>query len=116
MVSCPSRGQNRTEANIYLLATCYARAGQRSRAIAVLAGARRAENRYLLASCCLEQGRLTEAEDALLDGDGERAFSPVAGSADDRDIPLGAAGMYLMGRICKRANRRQQAIEYFVKR
>jgi hypothetical protein len=82
----------------------------------VLAGARRAENRYLLASCCLEQGRLTEAEDALLGDEGERTPSLAGGGADDREIPMGAAGLYLMGRICARANRRQQAVDYFIKR
>lgn len=82
----------------------------------MLAGARRAENRYLLASCCLEQGRLTEAEDALLGDEGERTPPLAGGAVDDREIPMGAAGLLLMGRICSRANRRQQAVDYFIKR
>lgn len=107
--------QRPTEENLHELATCYSRAGQLSRAIAVLAGAQREENRYLLAACCFQQGKLTEAEDALLQNDGGR--DAVAFGADrDDNIPMGAAGLYLMGRICKRGNRREQAVDYLIKR
>ncbi|DBA01288.1 TPA: hypothetical protein N0F65_001793 [Lagenidium giganteum] len=102
---------NRTEENIYLLATCYYRAGHASRAIAVLEKTRRAANRYLLAICCFQQRRWAEAESALLGVENAHLSDP----ATRENIPNGAAGHYLMGRICRQANRRQQAIECFVK-
>ncbi|KAG6610043.1 putative anaphase-promoting complex subunit [Phytophthora cinnamomi] len=102
---CPS------EENALLLATCYYRNGQASRAAAVLSGCSRPKNRYLLACCCFEQGKLVEAENALLGGESYHV--------DDVDamenVPAGAAGLYLLGRVCRRGSRRQQAIACFVK-
>ncbi|KAG7393609.1 Cell division cycle protein 27 [Phytophthora pseudosyringae] len=99
------------EENALLLATCYFRGGQAARAAAVLIGATRAENRYLLACCCFQQGQVVEAENALLGGENCHI--------DDLDamenVPAGAAGLYLLGRICRRGNRRQQAVACFVK-
>ncbi|CAI5745315.1 unnamed protein product [Peronospora destructor] len=75
-----------TEENTLLLATCYYRNGQKARAIAILTGATRPENRYLLACC----------------------YSTV-------NVPCGAAGFYLLGRVCRRGNREKQAVACFVK-
>ncbi|EGZ28162.1 hypothetical protein PHYSODRAFT_554422 [Phytophthora sojae] len=100
-----------SEENTLLLATCYYRNGQAARASAVLSGCTRLENRYLLACCCFEQGKLVEAENALLGGENCHI--------DDVDamenVPAGAAGLYLLGRVCRRGNRRQQAVACFVK-
>ncbi|KAF4325024.1 hypothetical protein BBO99_00000618 [Phytophthora kernoviae] len=77
--------------------------------MAVLGRATRPENRYLLACCSFEQGQFTEAENALLGGE----------DIDDQDaldnVPAGAAGLYLLGRVCRRGSRRQQAVACFVK-
>ncbi|RLN49470.1 hypothetical protein BBJ29_000100 [Phytophthora kernoviae] len=77
--------------------------------MAVLSGATRPENRYLLACCSFEQGQFTETENALLGGE----------DIDDQDaldnVPAGAAGLYLLGRVCRRGSRRQQAVACFVK-
>lgn len=83
-----------------------------NQAIAVLENSQAPQNRYLLAICCFQQGKLVEAENALR-GEGDRHFVDVQAN---EDIPNGAAGLYLMGRICRRANRREQAIKYFIKR
>lgn len=80
------------------------------------------ENRYLLSVCCFHQGRLAEAENALLRGSGSDSLYQLPqqqrlldnGQVPDA-IPNGAAGLYLMGRICRQANRRQQAIDCFTK-
>lgn len=104
--------QHRTDENVYLLAKCYHHSGRVNQAIAVLEGSKRAQNRYLLAVCCFQQGKLIEAENALR-GDGDHHFVDVQAS---EQIPNGAAGLYLMGRICRRANRREQAIMFFTKR
>ncbi|RLN69194.1 hypothetical protein BBJ28_00015222, partial [Nothophytophthora sp. Chile5] len=100
-----------TEENAHLLATCYYRSGQVTRAMAVLSGAKRPENRYLLATCCFQQGKLTEAENALLGG--ENRFIDDMDAIDH--VPAGAAGLYLLGRVCKRGNRPQRAVDCFVK-
>ena len=80
--------------------------------MAVLCGATRPENRYLLACCCFRQGRLVEAENALLGGEDHHIDDVEA----IKNVPKGAAGLYLLGKICRRGNRRQQAIACFVKR
>jgi anaphase-promoting complex subunit 3 len=72
-----------------------------------------AENRYLLAISCFEQNKLVEAENALLYNGQRNSFDFTVAK---ENIPNGAAGLYLMGKICRRANRRQQAVEYLVKR
>lgn len=95
-----------------MLATCYYRDGKIARAAAVLRGATRPENRYLLACCCLQQGHLIEAENALLGGENQYMDDPDAMAS----VPCGASGLYLLGRVYKRGNRGQQAVACFVKR
>lgn len=100
-----------SEENALLLATCYFRKGQAAQAAAILSGATRAENRYLLACCCFQLNQLIETENALLGGENFHV--------DDLDtmknVPAGSAGLYLLGRVCRRGNRRQQAVACFVK-
>ncbi|KUF78853.1 Cell division cycle protein 27 B [Phytophthora nicotianae] len=101
-----------SEENALLLATCYYRKGQTARAAEVLNGAMRAENRYLLACCCFQQNHMAEAENALLGGEKCNIDDPDT----MENVPAGAAGLYLLGRVCRRGNRRQQAVTFFVKR
>jgi anaphase-promoting complex subunit 3 len=104
--------QRPSEENTLLLATCYYRNGQAARAAEVLSGATRPENRYLLACCCFQQGQLVEAENALLGGEN---FHIDDASALE-NVPAAAAGLYLLGRVCRRGSQRQQAVACFVKR
>ena len=67
-------------------------------AFELLKGANSERNRYLRAVCCLQLEHLQEAEDCLL----RPAGAPV---------PNGA--LHLLGVICQRTNRPEQAIEYF---
>lgn len=110
--ACMCMTQRKSDENVYLLAKCFHLSGRTSQAIAVLEGAQRPQNRYLLALCYFQQNKLVDAENALR-GDGDHHF--VDELASER-IPNGAAGLYLLGRICRRANRREQAIDCFVKR
>ncbi|KAF4047271.1 Tetratricopeptide repeat [Phytophthora infestans] len=100
-----------SEENALLLASCYYRKGQVDRAVEVLSGATRAENRYLLARCCFQQNKLVEAENALLGG--EKCHIDELDAIEN--VPAGAAGLYLLGRVCRRGNRRQQAVACFIK-
>lgn len=55
-----------------------------------------AGSRYLLAQCCFSLGKYAEAEEALL-GPAQPSYLPSGGST----TPGGAAGLYLLGRICR---------------
>ena len=90
-----------SESNLHLLATCYHRGGQTFRCYALLRGLAGPDARYLFAVCCIELGKLTEAEAVLLrDG-------------DEESIPNGAAGVYLLGRVYQLSNRHSPAVQQF---
>lgn len=55
-----------SQANLFLLATCYHRANQSYRAYHLLKGMPGEQSRYLFALCAMQLGKLTEAESALL--------------------------------------------------
>lgn len=59
------------------------------------------ESRYLYAKCCIELGKLNEAETALLPEN------------DVAQVPNGAAGHYLLGRVYQLSNRHSVAIAYY---
>ena len=128
------------QVNIFLLATCYHRASQTYRAYHVLRGLVGEQSRYLFALCCMQLGKLTEAEAALMpDNDASRVcacFSqvhlplPVPARwltvnqelhvlrSDDcllagMQVPNGAAGLYMLGRIYQLSNRHSAAIAYY---
>lgn len=101
----------------------------------------RSSARYLLAKCCYELGNYGEAEEALLRHAREQFSKCVArgeikirsgnrneamdawiisknnsssGSSNDVcPIPNGAAGLNLLGNVCRRSNRRHRAMEYY---
>ena len=54
-------------------------------------------SRYLLAQCCLSLGKYAEAEEALAGP----MHSMGAASETFAHTPGGAAGQYLLGRICR---------------
>ncbi|EFN54950.1 hypothetical protein CHLNCDRAFT_24117 [Chlorella variabilis] len=90
-----------SEANLFLLATCYHRSNQSFRAYHLLKGLTGEQSRYLYALCAMQLGKLTEAETALLpDNDASR-------------VPNGGAGFYLLGRIHQLSNRHSAAIAYY---
>ena len=90
-----------SESNLLLLATCYHRSGQTFRCYALLRGLTGEECRYLFAVCCVELGKITEAEGVLLPNNELEA------------IPNGAAGVYLLGRVYQLSNRHNLAVREF---
>eukprot|EP00877_Chromochloris_zofingiensis_P008854 jgi/Chrzof1/4221/Cz14g03180.t1 len=90
------------EQHKYLLATCYKQCNQAYRAYYLLQGHQSPQSRYLFALCCMELSKFQEADAALL-RDGEE------------QVPNGAAGLYLLGRICRLTNRQAKAAEYYAK-
>ena len=93
----------------------------------------RSSARYLLAKCSFELGNYGEAEEALLKHAREQFSKCVArgevkirggnrneamdawiiNSSVNSPIPNGAAGLNLLGNICRRSNRRHRAMEYY---
>ena len=102
----------------------------------------RSSARYLLAKCCFDLGNYGEAEEALLKHAREQFSKCIArgevkirggnrneamdawiinSSVNKNDdttssscpIPNGAAGLNLLGNICRRSNRRHRAMEYY---
>lgn len=96
------------EGNQLLLASCYFRSDQAYRAYHLLLGrCSEAGSRYLLAQCCFSLGKYAEAEEALL-GPAQPSYLPSGGST----TPGGAAGLYLLGRICRLTQRVTKAVQY----
>ncbi len=90
-----------SEPNLLLLATCYHRSGQTFRCYALLRGLSGEASRYLFAVCCVELGKITEAEGVLLV------------NSEVEAIPNGAAGVYLLGRVYQLSNRHSLAVREF---
>ncbi|CAN0090131.1 unnamed protein product [Ascophyllum nodosum] len=112
LVACNPR-----EENVLLLATCYFGESSELRAHALLQGCRLPESRFLLATCCLNLGRLVEVERVLLEGTGVLQKGPNESReeilSEPCPIPFGAAGLRLLGLACQAAGRRESAEEYF---
>ncbi|RHZ06421.1 hypothetical protein DYB37_011376 [Aphanomyces astaci] len=109
--------ENSSEDNLGLLADAYYRSGAGHRAISLLErhmtsnqGILSAHNRYLLALCCFEADRLSDAENVLIPSTSTRRST---GEGATKDVPNGAAGLYLLGRVHRRLHRTDQAIECF---
>lgn len=100
-----------TAQNLNLLAQCYFRLGKHKQAYLILHGAGKAlndVNRYLLSLACVELNKYEEAEAVLKPKSVEKVtFDSLL------EVPGGAAGVYLLGRICRREQRRDMAIDYY---
>ncbi len=104
--------ESKTEENLHLLAQCYFRQGKIKQAYLILQqGQQLDDNRYLLATCCLALDKLEEAERVLLPF--PHCLPQNLTNTAASQIPGGAAGIYLLGIICKRGHRRDAAIRYF---
>jgi tetratricopeptide (TPR) repeat protein len=70
-------------------------------------------NRYLFAMVCYQLKKYSECEESLLPYE---YFNPMAMTMDDiSQIPGGTNGLYLLGLICKKEQRKNYAIKYFQK-
>ncbi len=104
--------EERNQSSAYLLALCFFRQGKTKQAYLILNGASNSlENLYLLAQCCVSLDKLNEAEKALTvhlhDSRPQRINHDTI-----QKIPGGPAGLYLLGYIHMRENRRDSAIMY----
>jgi len=90
----------------HLLATCHYHNGKPNRVYFLLKGVTHTESRYLFALSCYELLKFHEGEMALLG-----ATSAI--SEGSVELVPGAEGFHLLGLICQRLSRREQAIAYF---
>jgi anaphase-promoting complex subunit 3 len=97
---------------VYLLAQCFHRQGKLKQTYLLLHDCDIPQGRYLFAVVCIALKKYKEAEKALL------RKNPIkmsdlgkVGVADS--VPGGAAGLYLLGLICRVENRRDAAIAFY---
>eukprot|EP00039_Didymoeca_costata_P001234 m.50940 g.50940 ORF g.50940 m.50940 type:complete len:730 (+) comp10694_c0_seq1:232-2421(+) len=96
--------------SLYLLATCYYRSGQTTRAYSILKGQNDLDCRYLFARTCLDLDKLQEGELALTGA----LYPGNVTDISDFHNSYGAA-YALLGDICMRAHREKQAAECYRK-
>lgn len=96
---------------LFLLAKCYHGQGKVRQVYHLLKEEKYLPNRYLFAQSCLSLGKYPEAENALLPFKGLHPRDITK-----RDLPFvpgGAAGLYLLGEVCRREQRKDHAIAFF---
>lgn len=95
--------------HLFLLAQCFHFQQKTKQVYHLLQDCNIPPARYLLAITCITLKRFKEAERALLPS----PLNPLKLSKEMvQDIPGGAAGLYLLGKICRLENRREAAIKY----
>lgn len=104
-----------SDETLFLLATCYYRAGKPNQAYAVLRGkgASCPQCRFLLAKCCMDLNKLSEAESVLTGGDtlNTSALDKVVADFGDQ-APF---ALQLLGKICTQTERGKCAAEAYNK-
>jgi anaphase-promoting complex subunit 3 len=124
--------------SVYLLAQCFYKQGKLKQAYILLHGCDLLPARYLFAVVCVALKKFKEAERALLtkppsssnnNGNNNNSTSNNNNNSTSIDsnnnnnsncnsggndgVPGGAAGLYLLGYICRVENRRDAAIAYY---
>ncbi|GFG36974.1 hypothetical protein Cfor_05395 [Coptotermes formosanus] len=99
---------------LFLLATCYYRSGKPGQAYSILRskGTSSPQCKYLLARCCLDQQKLSEAESVLTGGDTGRSRS-----LDDLVSDFGDQACFalqILARICSQTERYSKASEAYL--
>lgn len=104
-----------SEEALFLLATCYYRSGKSTRAYSLLhtCACHTPQCKYLLARCCLDLNKLSEAEAALVGGSVVKCKSPDDLASEFGDIACFAT--QLLARICGRTERLGKAAESYRK-
>lgn len=99
--------------HLHLLATCFLAQGKIQQVYHLLKEDLNRSNRYLFARCCILLRKYSEGEHALNDN---RHIHPDNLSREQvASIPGEAAGLYLLGLICRKEQRKEFAIAYFKK-
>ena len=99
--------------HLHLLAEIYFKQGKTKQTYLILQSSTYQPSRYLFAVACIALGKFSEAERALLPVSYMQPQSMTTEIVDQ--IPGGAAGLYLLGVICRKEHRFPAAIDYFHK-
>lgn len=111
----------------YLLALCYYRSSSPQRALMVLDDTKEhnTSTKYLTAKCCYDLEQYGRAEEALLlqareqyrdykmDSPSPLHMDQWIVQTSPAPIPNGAVGLYLLGNVCRRSNRKRRATDYY---
>jgi len=103
------------EVSLHHLALCYYRLGKLKQTYLLLSESKylnSAENKYLFAQVCVHLGKYDEAE-YVLHANNRLMFEEEFTKESMIGVPGGAGGLYLMGKICRRQQRKDSAIQYF---
>ncbi len=99
--------------HLNILAQCYYRLNKYKQVYQLLQDCSHPSNRYLFALACVALNKLSEAE---------RALSPTSNGTTSQlsseqlsEVPEGALGLYLLGKICRRQQRKDAALFYLRK-
>eukprot|EP01112_Ceratiomyxa_fruticulosa_P014681 TRINITY_DN4221_c0_g1_i1.p1 TRINITY_DN4221_c0_g1~~TRINITY_DN4221_c0_g1_i1.p1 ORF type:complete len:467 (-),score=107.78 TRINITY_DN4221_c0_g1_i1:25-1425(-) len=89
---------HKNENTLNILAESYYRAGKIGKAYHLLVNAKDSSNKYLYAVCCYDLEKWGEGIQTL---------------TNEITVPGGAAGLYLLGMLCKRSNQNALSTNYF---
>eukprot|EP00040_Diaphanoeca_grandis_P018687 m.98309 g.98309 ORF g.98309 m.98309 type:complete len:737 (-) comp27050_c1_seq1:33-2243(-) len=103
-------GEERNDETLLVLATAHFRAGRYSNAYSILNAQKSPSCRFLFARCCLELDRLQEGELALTGELFPGASTDITGFHETQ-----GAAYALLGQICEKAHRTEQAITCYKK-
>jgi hypothetical protein len=96
---------------LFLLAKCYHGEGKTRQVYHLLKEDMYLPNRFLFAQSCISLLKFSEAEKALFPFKNIHPNEIV--EKDLAYIPGGAMGLYLLGVVCRREQRKEYAIAYF---
>lgn len=105
--------ENPSPENLNMMAQCFFRLGKFKQTYHILQDSDHPSNRYLFALVCVAIGKLSEAERAL--SPNTQIHPQNLTQKQLNDIPEGAAGLYLLGKIARRGQCREAALFYFKK-
>lgn len=104
-----------TPEHLNLLATCYFRKNKFNQAYLLLQDpshhSSSPDNAYMFALICVSLNKLSEGQNALFTAKNNGNSPPTFDAV--QDTPGGAAGVYLLGKICRKQHRRDYAVDYF---
>ena len=104
--------QDPTPESLNLLAQCFTLQGKYKQAYLILRECTDSSNKYMFASVCVQLKKFSEAEKCLLAD--INVSDPKHLTDDDiQAIPGGAAGLYMLGLVCRKQHRKEVAISYF---
>ena len=102
--------ESKTEDVKYLLAKSYIGQGKFHQAYQILKDCHSQQNRYLFTLICIKLNKFIDAEKSLL-----QKFFTKKNENYDNVIPNGSAGYYLLGIVCEKLSRKNEAISAFKK-